>query len=148
DLSREIQQPRFEGKVLESLGIFYFVQKKFDDAESYFGLAVEVYRDQLGNQLKVLDLLQKQGNAQKHTNNVEKAIDIMLETRKLAHTNGSGATEGQILFQLGLLYERQGDSNSALSCYDDARRVYLSVYDTASANQMGQQIERLRSRLI
>ena len=147
DLSREIQQPRFEGKVLETLGIFYFVQKNYKDADTYFGLAVEVYRDQLGNDLKVLDLLQKQGNARKQGNDLEKAIDALLEARELAQTKGSGANEGQTLFQLGLLYERLGKSESALRCYEEAQQIYLSVYDTASADQMGLQMERIRSRL-
>ncbi len=147
DLSREIQQPRFEGKVLEMLGIFYFVKKSYGDADSYFGLAIEIYRDQLGNDLKVLDLLQKQGNARKQANNLDKALEVFLEARELAQARGSGAAQGQILFQLGLCYERLGKLDSALNYYEEAQQIYLGVYDNASADEMGAQAERIRSRL-
>ncbi len=147
DLSRELQQPRFEGKVLETLGVLYFVKKNYVDADSYFDLAVEVYRDQLGNDLKVLELLQRQGNARKQANNFEKAVEIFVQARELARTKGSGAVEGQILFQLGMCYERLNNWESALNCFEEAQQIYLGVYDTASADQMGQQMERIRSRL-
>ncbi len=147
DLSRELQQPRFEGKVLETVGIFYFVKKSYSDADAYFELAVEVYRDQLGNDLKVLDLLQKQGNARRQANTLEKALEVFLQARELARTKGSGAIEGQILFQLGMCYERLNQWESALNCFEEAQQIYLAVYDTASADQMGQQLERIRSRL-
>jgi len=144
DLAREIQQPRFEGKILEALGVLFFVERNYGESQTYFALALEIYRDQLGNNLKVLDLVQKQANAKKLAGDLIGAIDLLQAARDLARTRGSGATEGQILFQLGVIYEQEGDSEAAIASFEEARQVYLAVYDTTSADQMLAQQERIR----
>ncbi|HMF31176.1 MAG TPA: hypothetical protein VKK79_07170 [Candidatus Lokiarchaeia archaeon] len=147
DLSREVQQPRFEGKILEALGVLFFVKRDYSEAQTYFGLATEVYRDQLGNSLKALELIQRAANARKLAGDIGGAIDFLLNALELAKSRGSGATEGQILFQLGLLYEQEGNLEASITSFEDARQVYLSVFDEASADQMSAQVERIRLRL-
>ncbi|QOY36249.1 tetratricopeptide repeat protein [Anaerobacillus isosaccharinicus] len=101
-----------------NLGLVYLDEKKHYEALSMFGKTVDIApRDYKGHA--------QLGITYRHLNMLEEALNALNEANKLAPANSD------IIYQIGLVAEAQGDLKTAVEIYKDALQ-YDPLYENAA----------------
>ncbi|MCX6247389.1 MAG: tetratricopeptide repeat protein [Bacteroidetes bacterium] len=138
ELSKFLNNPKFDGSLYNNLGIIYKEKKDYEKAFQYYNKSLEI-RLSLKDTAAVAQTYNNMGDSYFLTGNFPTAIDVLNKALKMSILTGSIRSQMKAANFLSLAYEKTGDYRSALTM----SRLFKTLHDSIISNEQVQNTSRL-----
>ena len=131
ELAREKQYPKYEIKLMNSLGIFYNEQGNYKKAGKILEQTYELAK-QNKDTLSMISALGNLGNNRLHVGKFDEAIDYFTRIADMYKKLGNIKGVAKVYGAMGNMYREMQKDDKALEYYKRSQEKFLQVHDTVS----------------